>query len=83
MIPNLTTSSIADILCACIIFILGIIHKEKPQEIKTVRIVKRESERRQRDRERNGTLGIPLINIISRRETITEELAGSSNLNEV
>uniref|UniRef100_A0A0A9Z2C9 Pleckstrin homology domain-containing family A member 7 n=2 Tax=Lygus hesperus TaxID=30085 RepID=A0A0A9Z2C9_LYGHE len=35
--------------------------REKPQEIKTVRIVKRESERRQRDRDhRSGNIGIPL-----------------------
>lgn len=37
-------------------------NREK-QEIKTVRIVKRESERRQRDRgDRTGNLGIPLTN---------------------
>ncbi|XP_047004441.1 uncharacterized protein LOC124622695, partial [Schistocerca americana] len=40
----------------------GIIPKEKQQEIKTVRIVKRESERRQRDRDRSGNIGIPLTN---------------------
>ncbi|XP_039294554.1 uncharacterized protein LOC111059440 isoform X2 [Nilaparvata lugens] len=40
----------------------GIIPKDKPQEIKTVRIVKRESERRQRDRDRSGNIGIPLTN---------------------
>uniref|UniRef100_A0A8D9AGS6 Pleckstrin homology domain-containing family A member 7 n=1 Tax=Cacopsylla melanoneura TaxID=428564 RepID=A0A8D9AGS6_9HEMI len=41
----------------------GIIPKDKPQEIKTVRIVKRESERRQRDRgDRSGNIGIPLAN---------------------
>ncbi|XP_039295349.1 uncharacterized protein LOC120353912 [Nilaparvata lugens] len=34
----------------------------KAQEIKTVRIVKRESERRQRDRDRSGNIGIPLTN---------------------
>ena len=38
-------------------------NREKQQEIKTVRIVKRESERRQRDRgDRTGNLGIPLTN---------------------
>lgn len=40
----------------------GIIPKDKPQEIKTVRIVKRESERRQRDRDRSGNIGIPITN---------------------
>ncbi|KAE8737986.1 hypothetical protein FOCC_FOCC016543 [Frankliniella occidentalis] len=39
----------------------GIIPKEKQQEFKTVRIVKRESERRQRDRDRSGNIGIPLF----------------------
>jgi len=39
----------------------GIIPREKQQEIKTVRIVKRESERRQRDRDRVGSVGIPLL----------------------
>lgn len=38
-------------------------HNREKQEIKTVRIVKRESERRQRDRgDRTGNLGIPLTN---------------------
>ena len=41
----------------------GLLHNREKQEIKTVRIVKRESERRQRDRgDRTGGLGIPLIN---------------------
>ncbi|CAG2057135.1 unnamed protein product, partial [Timema podura] len=40
----------------------GIIPREKQQEIKTVRIVKRESERRQRDRDRSGNIGIPITN---------------------
>ncbi|XP_051160780.1 uncharacterized protein LOC127281217 isoform X3 [Leptopilina boulardi] len=41
----------------------GLIHGREKQEIKTVRIVKRESERRQRDRgDRTGGLGIPLTN---------------------
>ena len=38
-------------------------HNREKQEIKTVRIVKRESERRQRDRgDRTSNLGIPLTN---------------------
>ncbi|XP_044012775.1 putative uncharacterized protein DDB_G0282133 isoform X2 [Aphidius gifuensis] len=42
-------------------------NRDKQQEIKTVRIVKRESERRQRDRDRgdncrNNNIGIPLMN---------------------
>ncbi|KAI4487873.1 hypothetical protein M0802_011761 [Mischocyttarus mexicanus] len=41
----------------------GLLHNREKQEIKTVRIVKRESERRQRDRgDRNGNIGIPLTN---------------------
>nr|XP_012140621.1 PREDICTED: uncharacterized protein LOC100876690 isoform X1 [Megachile rotundata] len=41
----------------------GLIHNREKQEIKTVRIVKRESERRQRDRgDRTGNIGIPLTN---------------------
>ncbi|XP_018353508.1 PREDICTED: uncharacterized protein LOC108755157 isoform X2 [Trachymyrmex septentrionalis] len=41
----------------------GLMHNREKQEIKTVRIVKRESERRQRDRgDRTGNLGIPLTN---------------------
>ncbi|XP_043481771.1 uncharacterized protein LOC122510889 isoform X5 [Leptopilina heterotoma] len=44
----------------------GLIHGREKQEIKTVRIVKRESERRQRDRgDRTGGLGIPLTNGLS------------------
>ncbi|XP_034951955.1 uncharacterized protein kmr isoform X7 [Chelonus insularis] len=39
------------------------LHNREKQEIKTVRIVKRESERRHRDRgDRNGNIGIPLTN---------------------
>ncbi|KAG8321060.1 Pleckstrin y domain-containing A member 5 [Homalodisca vitripennis] len=52
----------------------GIIPRDKPQEIKTVRIVKRESERRQRDRDRSGNIGIPLTNTTTaKRVTIIEE----------
>lgn len=41
----------------------GLMHSREKQEIKTVRIVKRESERRQRDRgDRTGNIGIPLTN---------------------
>ncbi|XP_050458897.1 uncharacterized protein LOC126855359 isoform X3 [Cataglyphis hispanica] len=41
----------------------GLMHNREKQEIKTVRIVKRESERRQRDRgDRTGNIGIPLTN---------------------
>uniref|UniRef100_A0ABD2W9F8 PH domain-containing protein n=1 Tax=Trichogramma kaykai TaxID=54128 RepID=A0ABD2W9F8_9HYME len=41
----------------------GLLHNREKPEIKTVRIVKRESERRQRDRgDRSGNLGIPLTN---------------------
>ncbi|CAK9804408.1 Pleckstrin homology domain-containing family A member 7 [Anthophora plagiata] len=41
----------------------SLIHNREKQEIKTVRIVKRESERRQRDRgDRTGNIGIPLTN---------------------
>ncbi|XP_015116086.1 uncharacterized protein LOC107040490 isoform X2 [Diachasma alloeum] len=41
----------------------GLIPNREKQEIKTVRIVKRESERRQRDRgDRNSNIGIPLTN---------------------
>lgn len=53
---------------------IGIIPRDKPQEIKTVRIVKRESERRQRDRDRSGNIGIPLTNTTSaKRVSIIEE----------
>ncbi|XP_015600576.1 uncharacterized protein LOC107270247 isoform X5 [Cephus cinctus] len=42
---------------------MGIMQNREKQEIKTVRIVKRESERRQRDRgDRTGNIGIPLTN---------------------
>ncbi|CAB0034212.1 unnamed protein product [Trichogramma brassicae] len=41
----------------------SLLHNREKPEIKTVRIVKRESERRQRDRgDRSGNLGIPLTN---------------------
>ncbi|KAK0183272.1 hypothetical protein PV327_001329 [Microctonus hyperodae] len=41
----------------------GSMQNREKQEIKTVRIVKRESERRQRDRgDRSGNIGIPLTN---------------------
>ncbi|KAG7204362.1 hypothetical protein KM043_004810 [Ampulex compressa] len=41
----------------------GMAQNREKQEIKTVRIVKRESERRQRDRgDRTGNIGIPLTN---------------------
>ncbi|KAK0085482.1 hypothetical protein PV325_005041 [Microctonus aethiopoides] len=41
----------------------GSMQNREKQEIKTVRIVKRESERRQRDRgDRSGNIGIPLMN---------------------
>ncbi|XP_011705953.1 PREDICTED: uncharacterized protein LOC105461165 [Wasmannia auropunctata] len=41
----------------------GLMHSREKQEIKTVRIVKRESERRQRDRgDRTGNIGIPMTN---------------------
>ncbi|KAL0113466.1 hypothetical protein PUN28_012548 [Cardiocondyla obscurior] len=41
----------------------GLMHNREKQEIKTVRIVKRESERRQRDRgDRTNNIGIPLTN---------------------
>lgn len=38
-----------------------------------MRIVKRESERRQRDRDRSGNIGIPLTNTTAKRVTIIEE----------
>lgn len=51
----------------------GIIPKEK-QEIKTVRIVKRESERRQRDRDRSGNIGIPIGNMaVAKRVSVIDE----------
>ncbi|PSN50057.1 hypothetical protein C0J52_04229 [Blattella germanica] len=55
--------------------IYGIIPREKQQEIKTVRIVKRESERRQRDRDRSGNIGIPITNGTAggKRVTIVED----------
>ncbi|XP_065205753.1 uncharacterized protein kmr isoform X2 [Planococcus citri] len=51
----------------------GILPREKPQEIKTVRIVKRESERRQRDRDRSGNIGIPITSSGTKRSSIPEE----------
>lgn len=57
----------------------GIIPRDKPQEIKTVRIVKRESERRQRDRDRSGNLGIPITNTSSaKRVTVIEEISNEN-----
>ncbi|XP_014250427.1 uncharacterized protein LOC106667180 isoform X2 [Cimex lectularius] len=56
----------------------GLMWKEKPQEIKTVRIVKRESERRQRDRDRSGNLGIPLTSINTKRVIPEEDLCNNS-----
>lgn len=54
-------------------FFLGIIPREK-QEIKTVRIVKRESERRQRDRDRSGNIGLPLgTSAIAKRVSVIQE----------
>jgi len=45
-------------------FLLAYTPREKPQEIKTVRIVKRESERRQRDRDKyGGNIGLPLTSV--------------------
>lgn len=40
----------------------GLMHNREKPEIKTVRIVKRESERRQRDRGDRTGLGIPVMN---------------------
>lgn len=46
--------------------VAGLLHNREKQEIKTVRIVKRESERRQRDRgDRTGNIGIPMSNGIT------------------
>ncbi|VVC24582.1 Hypothetical protein CINCED_3A000027 [Cinara cedri] len=48
--------------------------REKPQEIKTVRIVKRESERRQRDRDKcGGNIGLPLTNVSVKCVPVIEE----------
>lgn len=60
----------------------GLIHNREKQEIKTVRIVKRESERRQRDRgDRTGNLGIPLTNGLQApggaKRLCDEDLGGS------
>jgi len=57
--------------------ISGILPKEKPQEIKTVRIVKRESERRQRDRDRCGSVGIPIPSGTKRPCSLDECVAES------
>nr|XP_018897235.1 PREDICTED: uncharacterized protein LOC109030629 isoform X1 [Bemisia tabaci] len=62
----------------------GIIPRDKPQEIKTVRIVKRESERRQRDRDRSGNLGIPITNTSSaKRVTVIEEISNENYENQL
>lgn len=60
----------------------GLIHNREKQEIKTVRIVKRESERRQRDRgDRTGNIGIPLTNGLqapgSAKRLCDDDLGGS------
>ncbi|XP_067214644.1 uncharacterized protein kmr isoform X3 [Linepithema humile] len=60
----------------------GLMHNREKQEIKTVRIVKRESERRQRDRgDRTGNLGIPLTNGLQApggaKRLCDEDLGGS------
>lgn len=47
--------------------------REKPQEIKTVRIVKRESERRQRDRDKCGNIGLPLTSVSVKCVPVIEE----------
>ncbi|XP_025415374.1 uncharacterized protein LOC112687055 isoform X3 [Sipha flava] len=48
--------------------------REKPQEIKTVRIVKRESERRQRDRDKcGGNIGLPLTSVSVKCVPVIEE----------
>ncbi|XP_075235264.1 uncharacterized protein LOC142332611 isoform X2 [Lycorma delicatula] len=62
----------------------GIIPKDKPQEIKTVRIVKRESERRQRDRDRSGNIGIPITNSATnpKRINVNDDSGTSSDSNE-
>ncbi|XP_050433656.1 uncharacterized protein LOC126841310 isoform X2 [Adelges cooleyi] len=46
--------------------------REKPQEIKTVRIVKRESERRQRDK-CSGNIGLPLTSVTVKCVPVIEE----------
>lgn len=60
----------------------GLMHNREKQEIKTVRIVKRESERRQRDRgDRAGNIGIPLTNGLQApggaRRLCDDDLGGS------
>lgn len=48
--------------------------REKPQEIKTVRIVKRESERRQRDRDKfSGNVGLALTSVSVKCVPVIEE----------
>lgn len=60
--------------------ISGIIPREK-QEIKTVRIVKRESERRQRDRDRSGNIGLPLTNnALAKRVAVVDEVDEEESL---
>ncbi|XP_073994467.1 uncharacterized protein isoform X3 [Rhodnius prolixus] len=51
----------------------GLSWKDRPQEIKTVRIVKRESERRQRDRDRSGNLGIPVACTTPTKKSVTAD----------
>lgn len=70
------------------IFYTGMmLQNREKQEIKTVRIVKRESERRQRDRgDRTGNIGIPLTNglqIPGGAKRLSDEDFGSSNQFEV
>lgn len=55
-------------------FFLVYTPREKPQEIKTVRIVKRESERRQRDRDKyGGNIGLPLTSVSVKCVPVIEE----------
>lgn len=56
-----------------LLLLSGIIPKEKQQEFKTVRIVKRESERRQRDRDRSGNIGIPVFGSNGKRVALIED----------
>lgn len=56
------------------LFLLVYTPREKPQEIKTVRIVKRESERRQRDRDKcGGNIGLPLTSVSVKCVPVIEE----------
>jgi hypothetical protein len=55
-------------------FFIAFAPREKPQEIKTVRIVKRESERRQRDRDKcGGNIGLPLTSVSVKCVPVIEE----------